>query len=158
MIGHPHSCEQNPSPKSVETTFHRGILFAIKLLLQRTKIVYELNHFAPTHDKQTLTKTKNMLSTPTYQQLLRHFSAKPRPRAIDLSQNISGTFLKKGGLHCQTAHMLQFLTHRCRFTVGIESMHFQTLHWGAEHQRLRTQPSRLLEDLAGNAFEAIKPF
>ena len=37
MIGHPQSCEQNPSPKSVETTFHRAILFAIKLFPQRTK-------------------------------------------------------------------------------------------------------------------------
>ena len=74
-------------------------------------------------------------------------------RTIDLSQSISRLKLVDG-FGCQSPQMIQYLTDRCRTTLGVEAMQLQNIHYGNNHYKLLEHNNTTVQDLAGNAFEA----
>ena len=76
-----------------------------------------------------------------------------RPLTVDVSQNSCRTIAKDGHLSIATPKMRQYLAHLGRLTHGLEAIHFQGIHYGSEHSRLRNYSTSQLQDLAGNAFE-----
>ena len=51
--------------------------------------------------------------------------------------------------------MREYITSSCRLSIGIAAIQFQNLRYGAMRCKLRDMPQALLQDLAGNAFEAL---
>ena len=76
-----------------------------------------------------------------------------RPLTVDVSQNSCRTAAKDGHVSIATPKMRQYLAHLGRLSHGLEAIHFQGIHYGSEHSRLRNYSSSQLQDLAGNAFE-----
>ena len=72
---------------------------------------------------------------------------------IELSQAPDRTGgLTSGTSPTATPGMRRYFAHLGRLSVGLEAMHMQGLHYGHRHAALRSFPSALLQDLAGNAF------
>ena len=78
------------------------------------------------------------------------------PGSIDVSQNLARCYVAKNKLVCASPKMKNYLVHRCRLSLGLECLHMQGLHYGDKHTQLQTFSSSLLQDLGGNAFEAIQ--
>ena len=78
------------------------------------------------------------------------------PGSIDLSQALDRSFVAKNHLVCASPGMKNYLVHRCRLSLGVECLHMQGLHYGDKHKELQQFSSSLLQDLGGNAFEAIQ--
>ena len=47
-----------------------------------------------------------------------------------------------------------YFTKRSRIALGIEALHLQHIHFGKNHAKLHGYSNRLLQSLAGNAFES----
>jgi len=78
------------------------------------------------------------------------------PGAIDVSQSYQRQAQADGYVGCTLPTMREYLTHRCRLAVGLESFHFQNIHYGKNHSLLRQLDEKVLSDLGGNAFEALQ--
>ena len=76
-----------------------------------------------------------------------------RPLTVDVSQNSCRTTAKDDHVSIATPKMRQYLAHLGRLSHGLEAIHFQGIHYGSEHSRLRNYSSSQLQDLAGNALE-----
>lgn len=80
-----------------------------------------------------------------------------RKVTVELSQSIARTRVKENNTACVTPTMRRYLAHRCRIAHGIEAMNLQCIRFGGG-ERMQTAhafPSALLQDLAGNAFNAL---
>ena len=80
-----------------------------------------------------------------------------RKVTVELSQTIMRSRTKEGNTACVTPGMRRYLGHRCRIALGIEAMNLQCIRLGGG-QRMRKAhafPSALLQDLAGNASNAL---
>lgn len=77
-------------------------------------------------------------------------------RTIDVSQTWGFSKIRTESMGCTVPSMKEYLTGRCRVSLGIESMHFQGLHYGRNHIKLRQYSDAFLQDVAGNAFEVRK--
>ena len=76
-------------------------------------------------------------------------------RAINLAISFNRTRLTSSSvLGCTLPTMKEYITSRCRVSLGLEAMHFQNIHYAEQHRLLRGYSSKFLQDLAGNAFEA----
>lgn len=73
------------------------------------------------------------------------------PRSVDLSQTVGRSRVAEGFVHTLTPTGQKYLTHRCRFLHGVESLRLQSLWFDAD--AVGPFGDSLLRDLAGNAFE-----
>lgn len=72
-------------------------------------------------------------------------------RCVEVSQGAGRQSPRVGCASTVTPHGQQYLTHRCRLLHAIECLHLQGIHF--PRSLLQKFPSRLIQDLAGNAFE-----
>lgn len=77
------------------------------------------------------------------------------PGSVDVSQGLSRAYVTRDKLGCASPSMKNYLLHRCRISLGLECMQFQGLHYGDKHPELRSFSGALLQDIGGNAFEAL---
>ena len=71
-------------------------------------------------------------------------------RSIDVYQTI-------GRIGCVKPKWKNYITDRCRLTTGIESFHFQGIHFGKTHHMLANYTDSFLTKLSGDAFEVRVP-
>ena len=71
-------------------------------------------------------------------------------RSIDVYQTI-------GRIGCVKPKWKNYITNRCRLTTGIESFHFQGIHFGKTHNMLANYTDSFLTKLSGDAFEVRVP-
>ena len=78
-------------------------------------------------------------------------------RTVELSQSILRCRAKEGTTACVVPDMRRWLSHRCRLMHGIEAMNLQCIRFGGGERlhRAHTFSSQTLQDLAGNAFNAL---
>ena len=80
-----------------------------------------------------------------------------RKVTVELSQTIMRSRAKEGNTACITPAMRRYLAHRCRIAHGVEAMNLQCIRFGGGERMRKAHafPSALLQDLAGNAFNAL---
>jgi len=74
-------------------------------------------------------------------------------RTIDVSQSIGRGSISVNGVQAITPSGRKYLTKHCRILLGVESLRLQSLFF-ADDRALKQFSNGLLNDLAGNAFEA----
>lgn len=78
-------------------------------------------------------------------------------RSIDVSQSVGRASVKSNAIGCVKPKWKNYITDRCRLTTGIESFHFQGIHFGKTHHMLANYTDSFLTKLSGNAFEVRVP-
>jgi site-specific DNA-cytosine methylase len=80
-----------------------------------------------------------------------------RKVTVELSQALMRTRVKHGQTATVTPKMRRYLAHRCRFAHGVEAMNLQCIRFGGGKRLAKAHsfPPALLQDLAGNAFNAL---
>ena len=70
-------------------------------------------------------------------------------RSIDVSQSLGRGGMKSNAIGCVKPKWKNYITDRCRLTTGIESFHFQGIHFGKTHHMLANYTDSSWPSLVG---------